>query len=298
MASLKKIIIFTLFLFPSALMIFGEPLHYSIGEFDDRFGVTKKDVLESLAVAESVWEKYVGQNLFQYDPRAEFKINLRYGQQQRAAAMAQQLEIKMDDIAESRKDLYTIYKSRYAAYAQQKQIYEKKFREYQNESQKLNRTILYWNQRGHIPASVRRDIEKREGLVKKIETEAEKERHKLNLLVTELNKTVVKINQFVAGYNREVLTYRRLFGNERTFNQGDYRGDEINVYQFYGKSDLTLLLIHEMGHALGLEHVGNKRSIMYPLMGDQDLDYFTLTAEDKTELANAIRKKKNSKHFR
>ena len=73
--------------------------------------------------------------------------------------------------------------------------------------------------------------------------------------------------------------FNNQFGGTREFTQGDYQGDHINVYQFRDRAELILVLAHELGHALQLDHVENPASIMYYLMGEQPPES-RLSAED------------------
>jgi len=43
-----------------------EPILYSIGVFDTRFGVSKETFRKDIALAEEAWEKSAGKNLFEY----------------------------------------------------------------------------------------------------------------------------------------------------------------------------------------------------------------------------------------
>jgi predicted Zn-dependent protease len=55
---------------------------------------------------------------------------------------------------------------------------------------------------------------------------------------------------------------------------------KINIYQFDDIERLTLVLAHEFGHALGLTHVGNPKSVMYYLTDRQDTRNLKLSEED------------------
>lgn len=72
----------------------------------------------------------------------------------------------------------------------------------------------------------------------------------------------------------------------------DKNGTRITIYAFQSGAELTRTLTHEFGHALGLEHVANAASIMYPSnSASQSLD---LTAEDRAELARACGESQHS----
>lgn len=73
------------------------------------------------------------------------------------------------------------------------------------------------------------------------------------------------------------------------FTEGEYKSEyksgvyeqEIDIYEFSTKAKLRRVLAHELGHALGLDHVEDPKAIMYRLnQGTND----TLTKDDLAEL--------------
>ena len=80
--------------------------------------------------------------------------------------------------------------------------------------------------------------------------------------------------------------------DEEGLYTSDQDGTRNTSYAFQDKNELLRTLTHEFGHALGLEHVANPDSIMYPSnSSDESLD---LTAQDKAELARACNAAKRS----
>ena len=93
-----------------------------------------------------------------------------------------------------------------------------------------------------------------------------------------------RINGFAHSFNREVSIYNATFGKGRIFDQGEYDGKGINIYQFDNEDDLRLVIAHEFGHALTIDHVEDKYSIMYPIIGKQDAENPIPSQEDITAL--------------
>jgi hypothetical protein len=58
------------------------PIEYSLGVFDERFGMTQAEFLAEATVAEGLWEQTLGRELFRYVPGAQFKVNLIFDTRQ------------------------------------------------------------------------------------------------------------------------------------------------------------------------------------------------------------------------
>ena len=92
----------------------------------------------------------------------------------------------------------------------------------------------------------------------------------LNAKVSEINSMVPRINSLAKTLNINAAMLEKM-GEERgeEFTEGEYKeniaGREINIYEWSSGEKLERLFIHELGHALGLTHVGDPGAIMYYL---------------------------------
>lgn len=60
-----------------------QPIRYSLGELDPRFGVSTSTLERDITEAATIWDKAEGKQLFAYDPNAAMKINLVYDSRQK-----------------------------------------------------------------------------------------------------------------------------------------------------------------------------------------------------------------------
>ena len=72
----------------------------------------------------------------------------------------------------------------------------------------------------------------------------------------------------------------------------DSEGTRIYIYAFQDKTELMRTLIHEFGHSLGLKHVENEDSIMYPKSNESQS--IALSPEDVAELTKACAESRSS----
>jgi hypothetical protein len=110
--------------------------------------------------------------------------------------------------------------------------------------------------------------------------------NELNKLVSDINATVTMLNRISEELNLHVDRYNKI-GDEQggEFEEGVYRSDiegtNIDIYQYDNKAVLIRLLAHELGHALGLDHVDSPDAIMYRLNQAKNLE---LTPNDISAL--------------
>jgi hypothetical protein len=217
--------------------------------------------------------------VFAYDDDAKVVVNFVYDDRQALADAEETLRERLDATEEESAEIDETYAELVARYNDLDIAYKDRVAAYERRLNAYNAEVERYNDRGGAPedAYARLEEEKRS-----LDAEA----HAIDGLAAELNTLVAKINdvgetgnEIVDTHNRWVERYNETFGESREFTQGDYQDRTSNIYTFTDRTELVLVLAHELGHALSLDHVENPASVMYYLMGGQP-DTLTPSPED------------------
>lgn len=270
------------FFYQGAASVCAVPISYRIGEIDERFDITEAEALEVLEEATYVWEAALEEELFTYDPEADFTINFIFDARQEFAEAEESFREKLN-VTEG---VNTVIERTYEELAQQYKTleieYTKKVTAYEQHLSAYNAQVAEYNEEGGAPPDVYEVLQEEQKKLSKEAQALDQLGSELNQLAREINTIGERGNQLVEVYNHNVSQYNEAFGDVHEFTQGDYQGNHINVYKFSSITELKLVLAHELGHALSLDHVENDESILYYLMGGQPKQ-LRLSEEDVAE---------------
>lgn len=226
------------------------PINYRLGNIDPKFKITEKKFLEHVNEATQIWKNALGRDVFIHDEDGVpenseriITISMVYDERQRLNTQIRQLKGQVGN--ENKKIEASIAE------------YEGRVKVFKERSQALSEKIK------NLSID---DPEYRQKF-----DEAFRESEELNREADELNQMAAALNQSTDSYNKEV---GRLNNTISQFNQsitekpeeGIYmsEGDIIEIYLTISNDELVHTLAHEFGHALGIEHIDNKESVMYP----------------------------------
>ena len=265
-------------------------LYYSWGSIDKKHDISEEELSAIMQKVESIWEDSVDYNLFEYKENAPFKINFIFDERQKQSNESLLLNKELEKINYTQQNLSAEYEKMLTEHKKLLKKYKSTLKELEEKTSEYNEKVAYWNEKGGAPENEFQKLIDEKKQLEELANKAEKRRKKINALVKQINTLAAREKGLVKKYNTEVLTYKNKYGEARQFSQGEYFGTGINIYEFKDKDELVLILAHEFGHALGIGHVENSRSIMYYLMEDQDLKNPHLTREDVMALKNICSK--------
>jgi hypothetical protein len=209
------------------------PIAYAIGTVDPRFGITNATLLAEMKAAAAIWNTAEGRSLLTYDPKAALKISLIYDEREANAKLGMNIARQQADIDSARSSIDAAQAQFIAAQTA------------------YNQKVDAVNARG--------------GASRGQAAELNAERESLLALEESLKSRIADFNADVAALNAVVNSYNQTAGH--TFEEGEYvrdsAGERISIFEFVGTTQLKRVLAHEFGHAIGLDHNDDPKSIMY-----------------------------------
>ena len=264
----------------------SQPITYKIGSIDPRFGVATSTFVADIKTAAGIWSEVHNKTLFAYDAdNGVVTINFVYDTRQE---VSQKLN-SLDATIQNTKSQYNALKAQYTAAAnslsQKRALFESKVTALNKREAAYESEVKMWNTRGGASGNVFSQLQAEQTSLNQAESQLKQEQNALNAQVDSVNVLNDKLNTVISGLNNNATSYNATNQAEGSFEEGVYIAQsgkqEIDIYEYANQTKLLRVLAHELGHALGLDHVTDPQAIMYEQNSGKGL---AATAADITAL--------------
>ena len=268
----------------------GRPIVYHIAQVDSRFGISTDAFTRAVERAAKVWSDAAGRTLFQRMSDGGIAISAVYDYRQETQKQLEKLGIRLDEGQQSYEEWKSKYDRLRSLYESRQGEYQVLQRQYDTQSKAYDVAVTQAKKNGVSTAEFEALEARRVALntlIGRLNAKAQEVRDMAdatNAIIATLNDLGQEANQLIDTYRDTQAPLHDEF--QAGVYTRDRNGERVEIFAFDDLADLERLLVHELGHALGLEHLNETGAVMYRLNQSRNE---ILTDADRLELSRVCR---------
>lgn len=250
-----------------------EPLRWRVGRVDARFGLSRGQFREAVEAAVAVWESTTDRRLFRHDSIDGWPVELVYDHRQTAVNERRDRRARILALDDRIERGQRVHEHEQDEFDRARERYDREAAALREAIRSHNATVERWNARGGAPpAEAERiraraaEIERMRSDVERLEASLEERGRRLDAEAARLQRLIEEYNGLVGEHERTRSPRVEAGSFERTVvTRGAWttRTDRrVTIYRFGGPEELRRVLVHELGHALGIAHVADSAAVM------------------------------------
>jgi hypothetical protein len=243
----------------------GKPISLSIGQIDEPFNIDSATLRNAVETAANEWNTATGESLFVVRDDADVTVNLLFDGRQDSI---NQLAAEEREISVLSADLKARIQQHDAAVRQ----IESAATTWNRETELHNKRVEFMNARSATPVESTDDYAALQAERQEITaTSARLQDAQRSLMVerARVNQDAALLQQEGEALNARIRSVQERFPPS-VVTEGEHRRgpsvNEINIYTFHNLKEFHVVLLHELGHVLGLPHTDEQPTIMHPLI--------------------------------
>lgn len=272
------------------------PMTWRLGKLDPRFKMTRTDAVTHIKNAIALWEAEAGRALFVEGERedAGFPIDFVYDERQERVEAMNESAFALSNLEREIEGLKQQVEALEADLDASEAAHEAALASYEQAVEAYNSRIDEVNARGGASDAESVELEGAKSQLLQQQDSLNALEATMKAQGTEANGLIDRVNQLTDQYNRQVASFNGSMPEESF----DLVGETllvgktvagITIFAFESTQDLTVTVAHELGHAMGMDHVKEKGSVMNEAQVEKIVDVPKLSKADKEALREVLR---------